>query len=72
LGVLAAGIVNYGCAGRAEKATVTRTANNADEKRQPIDTLYGTLIQIAHAGGDAFAQIDKTLGKLGNKDVRGG
>jgi hypothetical protein len=34
-----------------------------DDKRQLTDTLYGSMIQIAHTGNDAFGQIDKALGK---------
>jgi hypothetical protein len=36
-------------------------AVTADEKRQLIDTLYGAMIRIAHAGNDGFAAIDKAL-----------
>ncbi|MBI3528512.1 MAG: hypothetical protein HY067_11140 [Betaproteobacteria bacterium] len=35
----------------------------AEGKRQLIDSLYGAMIQTAHAGNDAFAAIDKALGK---------
>jgi hypothetical protein len=35
----------------------------ADEKRQLIDTICGGMIDMAHAGNDGFAQIDKALGK---------
>ena len=37
-------------------------AVTAEEKRQLIDTPDGSMIQMAHAGNDAFAQIDKALG----------
>jgi hypothetical protein len=38
-------------------------AIGADEKRQLIDTIYGAMITMAHAGNDGFAAIDKVLGK---------
>lgn len=36
---------------------------SAEDKRQLIDTLYGSMIQMAHAGNQAFADIDKALGR---------
>jgi len=33
----------------------------ADEKRQLIDTIYGAMIRIAHAGNEGFAAIDAAL-----------
>jgi len=33
----------------------------ADEKRQLIDTIYGAMIHIAHAGNEGFAAIDAAL-----------
>jgi hypothetical protein len=51
------------CAGARRKGNRTQNpAITADEKRQLIDTLYGTMIQMAHAGNDGFAQIEGARG----------
>ena len=57
---------NYSLCGSGKRPVHTISLNTvvtAEEKRQLIDTLYGAMIQMAHAGNDGFAAIDKALGK---------